>query len=434
MFTSSPKATMTALDPTYPLYPIVDVLAAVMLLLVLTTSVVRHSWNLGVVFLSFWLSIELASTAASNIIWSDNRHRKERFHTFCDIFTRLQLVCYVVKPMSTLILSRRLYMIASLRPMEPVGTAARRWNLAVEWTLGLIVPLVVAGPLYYVVQDYRFVVKEGFGCASAHSHSVLSILLIEDWLVIPPLLSVLLYYPRVMKMFYRQRRDIERFLRSDHSRSVPHISYMRLLMLASVDIILMLPFGLTSIILYTLEPQPIPFFRSWPQGLHHHPTLHHHHTLRIKTVTYDELMTGPAGTARIARMYFLASTSPVLAFTIFGLFGLTAEARASYRRILCTIAGWFGWKAALQRGQRDTRSSLGPIEFGERPQTHVTLSDGAEIRSRSSLAYIANQCLESGHDEQAEKMEKVERSACSITDEWDITAALEEKEGSVDGG
>ena len=49
-------------------------------------------------------------------------------------------------------------------------------------------------PTDYAVQRYRFVVKEGFGCTSSHPHSILSILLIEGWLVVAPLLSVLLYY------------------------------------------------------------------------------------------------------------------------------------------------------------------------------------------------------------------------------------------------
>ncbi|VDB86862.1 unnamed protein product [Peniophora sp. CBMAI 1063] len=358
---------MKALDPTYPLYPIVEIFSTVLLLLVLATSVVRHSWNLGVLFLCFWLPLELVGSAAGHIIWSDNGHGTARFHTFCDIFSRLQLVCYVVKPMSTLILSRRLYMIASLRPINLECAAARRWNFALEWTLGIGVPLIVAGPLYYVLQRYRFVVKEGFGCANSHAHSILSILLIEGWLVVPPLLSAALYYPKVIKTFYCQRRDIERFLQSDGPEAASHVNYARLLILASVDILLMLPCGLASIILYTLELEPIPFHSN---GIHIH---HHNHTM-IKTVTYEELTSGQAGSARMARIYFLTATSPVLAFTIFGLFGVTSEARASYRRIIRTVTTLVGWRPASLK-HVEAHSSLGPIEFGERTPTHVTLSD-----------------------------------------------------------
>ncbi|VDB86867.1 unnamed protein product [Peniophora sp. CBMAI 1063] len=189
------STTMKALDPTFPLYSIAYTSSSVSLLLVLTISLLRHSRNLAVIFLSFWLSLELAGDAACSVIWADNGHHKARFHTFCDIFSRIQLVSYVVKPMSTLLLSRRLYRIASLRPVEAVGSAARRRNLAIEWSLGLLLPLIVAGPFYYIVQTNRFIVKEGLGCANAHSHSVFSILLIEGWLVVPPLVSVIFFYP-----------------------------------------------------------------------------------------------------------------------------------------------------------------------------------------------------------------------------------------------
>ena len=106
----------------------------------------------------------------------------------------------------------------------------------------------------------------------------------------------------------------------------------------------------------------MPFF---PDSLHQR----HHHHFMIKTVTYDELTNGRAGAARIARIYFLTSTSPVLAFTIFGLFGLTCEARASYWRIVCTFGGWMGWDFASH--PQSGRVSLGEIEF-ELGQSQVT--------------------------------------------------------------
>ena len=74
---------MTAADPTYPLYPVASILASVMLLLVLLTSFVRQSWNLGVAFLSFWLFWENLAQAINAIIWSDNADVK--LYVYCDI-------------------------------------------------------------------------------------------------------------------------------------------------------------------------------------------------------------------------------------------------------------------------------------------------------------------------------------------------------------
>ena len=72
-----------AVDPTYPLYPIANFLASVMLLLVLLTSFVRQSWNLGVAFLCFWLFFECLTDGVNAIIWSDNADVK--LYIYCDI-------------------------------------------------------------------------------------------------------------------------------------------------------------------------------------------------------------------------------------------------------------------------------------------------------------------------------------------------------------
>ena len=72
-----------AADPTYPLYPTACILAAVMLLLVLFTSLVRQSWNLGVAFLCFWLFFENLTSGINAIIWSDNDDIK--LYIYCDI-------------------------------------------------------------------------------------------------------------------------------------------------------------------------------------------------------------------------------------------------------------------------------------------------------------------------------------------------------------
>ena len=80
----TPRYNMSAaVDPTYPLYPIACLLAAAMLLLVLLTSFVRQSWNLGVAFLCFWLFFECLTEGVNAIIWSDNADVK--LYIYCDI-------------------------------------------------------------------------------------------------------------------------------------------------------------------------------------------------------------------------------------------------------------------------------------------------------------------------------------------------------------
>ena len=74
---------MAAVDPTYPLYPIACLLASGMLPLVLLTSFIRQSWNLGVAFLCFWLFFENLTAGIGAIIWSSNANVK--LYVYCDI-------------------------------------------------------------------------------------------------------------------------------------------------------------------------------------------------------------------------------------------------------------------------------------------------------------------------------------------------------------
>ena len=134
---------MRAFDPTYPLYPIACFISSAMLLLVLLTSFVRQSWNFSIASLCFWLLLELLSAAVNAIVWSDNSEIK--LDVYCDIgsymltapmpsaiqfrsrqrtVSHLEMITYIVKPMATLIITRRLHMIVSLQSVDFADRAA----------------------------------------------------------------------------------------------------------------------------------------------------------------------------------------------------------------------------------------------------------------------------------------------------------------------
>ena len=234
----------------------------------------------------------------------------------------------------------------------------------------------------YIVQWPRFQVDEGFGCTNAYDGSVLSILLVDSWTVLLPLISIVVYYrmsrpsvqvlyvllnvlssARVAWMFYRQSRDINRFLQSNNS--VSRNNYMRILALASIDVLITLPVGIANIVLQVtqlLSQGPMQFYFGWTYD----------HT-DWEPVGYSYAEAVAFGTSEVVGLYFDQWTSPFLAFVIFGLFGITAEARASYWHIICTVCGWFGFEPKV-RGNR-SRTSLGDIQFGERPPRNQTSFD-----------------------------------------------------------
>ena len=158
-------------------------------------------------------------------------------------------------------------------------------------------------------------------------------------------------------MFYRQSRDINRFLQSNNS--VSRNNYMRILALASIDVLITLPVGIATIVLSvteTLAQEPMPFYFGWTFD---------HTDWEPVGYSYAEIVA--FGTSSVVQLYFVQWTSPFLAFVIFGLFGVTLEARASYWRAIRTILGWFGWTPALHPGA--PHSSMHEMEFSERPHS-----------------------------------------------------------------
>ncbi|VDC02197.1 unnamed protein product [Peniophora sp. CBMAI 1063] len=325
-----------------------------MLLLVLLTSFIRQSWNVGVAFLCFWLFWENLALGINATVWSDTGDIK--LYVYCDIATHVQMIASVVKPMTTLIISRRLYLITSLRSLEPTTKAARRRDLTIEWTLGLGIPLLVAGPLYYIVQSYRFQVTEGFGCNNSIDGSILSILLVFSWNVVPPLISITIYYPRVARTLYRHNQAVNQFLHSNGS--VSRTNYFRIIVLASTHILVTLPIGIATISLTVMDQLTefgyLPFDAGWSYD---------HDDWQPESDTYADVLAD--GTLHVVQFYFIEWMSPILALAIFGLFGATSEARTSYWRVICRVGHWFGWEPTPRT--RRARSPPDDIVFDVRP-------------------------------------------------------------------
>ena len=140
---------------------------------------------------------------------------------------------------------------------------------------------------------------------------------------------------------------------------------MRILALASTDVLFTLPLAIVNIALTVTQSSssgPMPFYFGWTSD---------HGDWEPESLSYASLVA--QGTFAVAQNYFSQWTSPVLAFVIFGLFGVTSEARASYWRIICTVCDWFGFE--LKMGGNRARTSLGDIQFGERPPRDHTSFD-----------------------------------------------------------
>lgn len=70
-------------DPTYPLLPVFSIFSAALLAVVLISSTVRQSWNIGISVLCFWVGLENLVNGVGEVIWRNNADIK--LEVWCDI-------------------------------------------------------------------------------------------------------------------------------------------------------------------------------------------------------------------------------------------------------------------------------------------------------------------------------------------------------------
>ncbi|KAI0029876.1 GPCR fungal pheromone mating factor [Vararia minispora EC-137] len=320
---------MQTFDPTYPLLPISSVLCAALLLLVLFTRAIGGTWNLGVLILCFWLFLENLTNGVNAVLWADNFQVKHE--VYCDIVTHVQIFSSIVRPACTLIITRRLYKIVSLRDIHGQSDFERRFNKVLEVGLAIVLPTFVTAIFYYIVQDHRFVVLEGIGCQYTVSGSALSILLVLSWPIVLPVVSALLYCPRIIRTFRQHNADTVEFLATNGL--VTRSRYLRTLGIGCIDIVLSLPFALFKIanlvssVLSTSKEGRFPFYAGW------HAT-HAHWAPAV--------LPGPilktAALWTLFTTWFGVWSAVVLALAIFVLFGLSQPAREFFKCLLSRSA------------------------------------------------------------------------------------------------
>ncbi|KZV72497.1 STE3-domain-containing protein [Peniophora sp. CONT] len=170
---------------------------------------------------------------------------------------------------------------------------------------------------------------------------------------------------KVAYTFYRHNKDVNRFLQSNGS--ISRTSYMRVLILASIDILLTLPLGIMKLVLSIIPDlqgpiDPMPFYGGWKNL----------HTTFWSPVSfsYEQI------SVEVVELYVSNWTDPVLAFVIFALFGLTPDARASYWSAITIVGGWFGWRPTPSEQDIPVLESM---QFGPRREEPDSASLDAEM-------------------------------------------------------
>lgn len=162
-------------------------------------------------------------------------------------------------------------------------------------------------------------------------------------------------------IFYRQSRDMsDFFLRSHSNSSTSRPGYYRLFALASVDVLVTLPLGLVNVTLVIVEDlhsqRGLPFYDGWATT---------HRDWTPLSSPYSDILAG--GRSGLAQFYFSNWVTPCLSFIIFGLFGVTPNARSAYKTMLWWIGDLLRMRPIIRRHQQRLRHTKA-AQSRERPR------------------------------------------------------------------
>ena len=128
--------------------------------------------------------------------------------------------------------------------------------------------------------------------------------------------------------FYQQSREVNKFLHSAES-GISRVSYIRILALASIDLVLTLPINITvvvMIVLPILQKKPPPVYLP----INSAPVIH----------TWKELKAAGASYGLI-EVYFVRWSTGLLSVIVFAILGCTKGARDSYRSAFGIVTRWY---------------------------------------------------------------------------------------------
>ncbi|TBU43025.1 GPCR fungal pheromone mating factor [Dichomitus squalens] len=298
-------------DPTYPAFPVLAFLGAVVVLIPLPWHF--QAWNAGTCLFMIWTSVACLNLAINSIIWSDNVLNS--VPVWCDISSRIVVAAGVALPAASLCIQRRLYFIASIKTVS-ISYAEKRLGVLVDLAIGLGIPLLQI-VFQYIVSGHRFDIYEGIGCSVYTYNTPLAYPFSLLWPLVIALISAC-YCVLTLMAFLRRRAQFNAYLTSNTSLTANR--YFRLMGLASLEIVCTVPISAYGLYL-NITAGPMNPWISWDDT----------------HFDYSKVDQFPAVIWRADKNAVISFElsrwlAPFCAFVFFAFFGFAQEARINYRK------------------------------------------------------------------------------------------------------
>ncbi|WVQ68945.1 uncharacterized protein L199_007154 [Kwoniella botswanensis] len=273
--------------------------------------------NSGTILLITWLFIGNILSFVNGLTWWDSIENVAP--VWCDISTKLSVGLTVGVAASSLCITRRLVMIASSTTVT-FTQRQKRIALCIDIFLGILLPIIVMA-LHYTVQPHRFDIYEGYGCQVSTWPSIPSIFAVSWWPVLLSLTAAV-YGVVAIKFFLSRRLQFQTLLRSSKS-GLNNRHYVRLMALASVDILLGLPLTVFSLSQTVIKRQP---YESWAIVHYNWSRVDQYHAYQVLNTA------GNTGAIVLPRWH-----APLLSIIFFLFFGVSIDSINEY----CRWIDWF---------------------------------------------------------------------------------------------
>ncbi|WVF70103.1 hypothetical protein IAT40_004891 [Kwoniella sp. CBS 6097] len=301
------------------------------LLLLMPLPLQWRARNSGTLLLITWLFLGNLLVFINCIVWWDSYSNPAPI--WCDIVSKILVGLPVGISASSLCITRRLVMIASSSTVAISQTKKRR-ALFIDLFLGVILPMLVMA-LHYTAQPHRFDIFEGYGCQISTRPSVASVFAVTLWTPVITIIAAI-YGIVAIKLFLSRRLQFQTILKSSRS-GLDNRHYIRLLALASVDIVIGLPFTLFGLVKDIQQRMSYP---SW-QWVHANWS-------RVDIYQADQYM---ASGAIITNLMLPRWLPALLAIIFFLFFGVSTDAIGEYSRWLHWLHEHCGLASSSRREQ-----------------------------------------------------------------------------------
>ncbi|KZT19582.1 fungal pheromone STE3G-protein-coupled receptor [Neolentinus lepideus HHB14362 ss-1] len=297
----------------HPEFPVVTLLCAALLLVPLPWHL--RARNVATLSMIGWLFVLNVIYAVDAIVWANNV--KILVPVWCDITTKVIVGGNFALPAACLCVCIHLEKVSSVRAARTTSREKRRRQI-IEGLMCFGIPTLFMA-LHYIVQGHRFDIIEDFGCRPTIYASIPALILM--W-VVPLVVATLAlgFAALALKHFLERRISFAKHL--DNRAGLSTARYLRLIMMAVVEMVIGIAFTAYTLWFNTPNLQP---WTSWAD-------VHWHFSAIAQ---YPTVLLPPAFLRAYTVLWWMVPISSFI-FVIFFAFG--EDAIAEYKACFLWIS------------------------------------------------------------------------------------------------